>query len=47
MLLEEQLFLMGFVKKKEFVELVHTQVDCLVSRRDRLSALGTPLTLKA
>lgn len=48
MLFEKQLFLMGL--KKEFVvfvRFVHTQVDCLVSRRDRLGALGTPLTLKA
>ena len=45
MLFEEQLLLMGL--KKEFMGFVHAQFDCLVSRRDRLGALGTPLTLKA
>lgn len=48
MLLEGQLFLKGLKRDfVGFVRFVHTQVDCLVSRRDRLGALGTPLTLKA
>ncbi len=49
MLLEEQSFLKSFKKGDfvGFVRFVHTQADCLVSRHDRLDALGTPLTLKA